>query len=72
MLSKKFIISGSVLLIGLIFLNVHFVFGSVVPMSVFGLTLPISQRGFVFLIGVGLLGLRWFLVHRNHPDDDAT
>ncbi|MBI2180384.1 MAG: hypothetical protein HYU31_06150 [Deltaproteobacteria bacterium] len=35
MLSKKFIIAGSILSIGLIFLNAHFVFGSVVPMSLF-------------------------------------
>jgi len=72
MLSKKFIIAGSILSIGLIFLNAHFVFGSVVPMSLFGLTLPISQRGFVFLIGVGLIGLRWYLVHRTRPNNDAT
>ena len=72
MLSKKFIIAGAILSIGVIALNAHLVLGADFPMSLFGLTLPISQRGFVFLIGVGLIGLRWFLVHRNRLNNDET
>ncbi len=70
MLSKKFIIAGSVLSIGLIVSNAHFVLGSDFPMSLFGLALPFSERGFVVLIGGGLIGLRWLFVHGNPSDND--
>jgi len=72
MLSKKFIIAGSILSIGAITLNAHFVLGADFPMSLFGLTLPIGERGFVMLLGVGLIGLRWFFVHGNPSDNDES
>jgi len=52
--------------------NAHFVLGANFPMSLFGFALPFSERGFVVLIGVRLIGLRWFLVHRHRPDNDST
>ena len=72
MLIKKFIIAGLILSIGLVMLNAHLVFGSDFQMSLFGVPLPFNQRGFVLLLGVGLIGLRWFLVHRKRTDNDES
>jgi hypothetical protein len=72
MLSKKFIIAGAILSIGVIALNAHLVLGADFPMSLFGLTLPFGERGFVMLLGVGLIGLRWFFVHGNPSDNDQS
>ena len=50
--------------------NVNFHWGFVVgilalvPKSLF------SQRNVVLFIGVGLIGLRWFLVHRKRMDKE--
>ena len=63
MLSKKFIIAGAILSIGVIVLNAHLVFGSAFPLSLFGWTFPFSERGSVMFLGVGLISLRWFFVH---------
>lgn len=76
MLSKKLIIAGLITALSLMALRAHFVTDSDFQISLFGLILTLSQRGFVLLIGVGLIGLRWFLVHRhrpgNHGPDSAT
>ena len=60
------------LLAGLIsvFLNAHFLISAFFQISSFSLTLPFNQRDLVLLIGVGLIGLRWFLVHRKRTDDE--
>jgi hypothetical protein len=52
-------------------LRAYFVFDSDFPISLFGLIVPFSQRGFVLLIGVGLIELRWFLVHRHRFDSNG-
>ena len=72
MLIKKFIIAGLILSIGLVMLNAHLVFGSDFQMLLFGVPLPFNQRSFVLLIGVGLIALRWFLVHRKRADNDES
>ena len=71
MLSKKFIIAGVIISLSLMALRAHFVFDSDFQIWLFGLILPSSPRGFVLLIGVGLIGLRWFLVHRHRPDQEG-
>ena len=72
MLRKKLIIVGLIIALSLMDLRAYFVFASDFQIWLFGLILPSSPRGFVLLIGVGLIGLRWFLVHRNRTDNDAT
>jgi hypothetical protein len=71
MLRKKLIIAGLIIALSLMALRAYFVFDSDFHISLFGLILSLSQRGFVLLIGVGLIGLRWFLVHRHRPDNDG-
>jgi hypothetical protein len=72
MSTKKFIIISFIASMGLLAWNAHFVFGSVFQMSSFSLTLPFSERDSVMFLGVGLIGLRWFFVHRTRPDNDET
>ena len=72
MSTKKVIVISFIASVGLLAWNAQFVFGSVFPMSLFGLTLPFSERGSVMFLGVGLIGLRWFFVHRTRPDNDET
>ena len=72
MLRKKLIIAGLIISLSLIILRAYFVFGSDFQTWGLGLILPLSQRGFVLLIGVGLIGLRWFLAHRNQSDNDES
>ena len=72
MLRKKLIIAGLIISLSLIILRAYFVFGSDFQTWLLGLILPLSQRGFVLLIGVGLIGLRWFLVHQKRTDNDKS
>jgi len=72
MFTKKFIIISFIVSMGLLAWNAHFLFRSVFPMSLFGWTIPFNERGLVFLIGIGFIGLRWYLVHRHRPDNDET
>ena len=34
--------------------------------------LPFNDRASVLIIGVGLIGLRWFLAHRKHSENDES
>ena len=72
MLRKKLIIAGLIISLSLIILRAYFVFGSDFQTWLLGLILPLSQRRFVLLIGVGLIGLRWFLANRNQSDNDES
>jgi hypothetical protein len=56
----------------LVILNSYFHFSIPSRIPSFTLDLPIGERDIILLLGVGLLGLRWFLVHRKRPDNDAT
>ena len=52
--------------------SAYFQFAVPSRISSFTLDLPIDERDIILLVGVGLIGLRWFLVHRNRTDNDAT
>ncbi len=56
----------------LVILNAYFQFAIPSRIPSFTLDLPIGERDIILLVGVGLIGLRWFLVHRKQPDNDAT
>src|SRR3989337_564225 len=56
----------------LVILNAYFKFATPSRIPSFTLDLPIGERDITLLLGVGLIGLRWFLVHRKQPDNDAT
>jgi hypothetical protein len=56
----------------LVILNTYFHLSIPSRIPSFTLDLPIDERDIIILLGVGLIGLRWFLVHRTRPDNDAT
>ncbi len=56
----------------LIILNAYFHITVPSRIPSFTLNLPIGERDIILLIGLGLVGLRWFLVHRKRSDNDAT
>ena len=56
----------------LVILNAYFHFAIPSRIPSFTLELPIGERDITLLVGVGLMGLRWFLVHRKQSDNDAT
>jgi len=56
----------------LVILNAYFQIAIPSRIPSFTLDLPIGERDIILFVGVGLIGLRWFLVHRKQPDNDAT
>ena len=66
------IVIGLLTTFALVALNADSLFGVSfgIPSSAFDL--PFSDRASVLIIGVGLIGLRWFLVHNNKSDNDES
>ena len=66
------IVSGLIIAFILVALNADFLFGVSFGFPSSASDLPISDRATVLIIGVGLIGLRWFLAQRNPSDDDES
>jgi len=66
----SFIVIGLLAVLVGIVSNTRFLFGSVTEILVFVLTPLFNQRDLVLLIGLGLMGLRWLLVHRKRTDKE--
>ena len=56
----------------LVALNADILFGVSFGFPSSDFDLPFNDRAAVLLIGVGLIGLRWFLAHRNPSDNDES
>ena len=66
------IVSGLLSAFILAALNADFLFGVSFGFPSSDFDLPFNDRATVLIIGVGLIGLRWFLAHRNPSDDDES